>query len=50
MEVEIDTAQYKSEHTGQTYYFCSVGCQQAFEEDPHQYLPDDHHRKGYTHD
>lgn len=50
MEVEIDTAQHKSEHAGQTYYFCSVGCQQAFEEDPHQYLPDDHHRKGYTHD
>ncbi|MCE7921276.1 MAG: YHS domain-containing protein [Chloroflexi bacterium CFX1] len=25
MEVEIETAQYKSEHAGETYYFCSAG-------------------------
>lgn len=39
MEVEIDTAQYKSKHAGQTYYFCSAGCQRSFEKDPHLYLP-----------
>ena len=48
MEVEIETAQYKSEHAGETYYFCSPGCQNSFEKDPHQYLPEDHH--GHDHD
>ncbi|CAG0996822.1 partial Copper-transporting P-type ATPase, partial [Anaerolineae bacterium] len=43
MEVEIETAQFKSEHAGETYYFCSAGCQKSFEQDPHKYLPEDHH-------
>ena len=49
MEVEIETAQYKSEHAGETYYFCSVGCKKSFENDPHQYLPADHHDQGNEH-
>jgi len=49
MEVEIDTAQYKSKHAGQTYYFCSAGCQRSFEKDPHPYLPEDHHGQDHNH-
>ena len=49
MEVEIDTAQNKSKHAGQTYYFCSTGCQRSFEKDPHQYLPEDHHGQDHNH-
>jgi YHS domain-containing protein len=30
MTVDIATA-LKSEHDGETYYFCSLSCQQAFE-------------------
>jgi Cu+-exporting ATPase len=50
MEVEIETAQYKSEHAGETYYFCSAGCQKSFENDPHQYLPAGHHEHGHEHE
>jgi YHS domain-containing protein len=50
MEVETETAQFKSEHAGETYYFCSAGCQKSFEEDPHQYLPEDHHGHSHSHE
>ena len=50
MEVEIETAQYKSEHAGETYYFCSAGCQKSFEQDPHKYLPEDHHGHAHSHE
>ena len=50
MEVEIETAQYKSEHAGQMYYFCSAGCQKSFEQDPHKYLPEDHHGHAHSHE
>jgi YHS domain-containing protein len=51
MEVEIETAQYKSEHAGEMYYFCSPGCQRSFEKDPHKYLPQNHHgNSGHDHD
>lgn len=48
MEVEVETAQYKSEHAGKSYTFCSAGCQHSFEKDPHQYLPEEHH--GHDHE
>ncbi|MGW8318994.1 MAG: YHS domain-containing protein [Candidatus Promineifilaceae bacterium] len=38
MEVEEATAQWKSEYQGQTYYFCSPGCKQAFDKAPEKYL------------
>ncbi len=50
MEVEVETARYKSEHAGKTYYFCSAGCQRSFEKDPHQYLPEEHHGHGHDHE
>jgi YHS domain-containing protein len=36
MEVVVDTA-LKSVHRGDTYYFCSLACKQAFELDPAAY-------------
>ena len=38
MDVDLTTAQHKSEHEGQTYYFCALGCRRAFESDPKKYL------------
>lgn len=38
MRVDIATAEYQSEHAGQTYYFCCAGCQHRFEQAPEQYL------------
>jgi YHS domain-containing protein len=28
----------ESEYNGQTYYFCSLGCKKAFDENPEKYL------------
>jgi xanthine dehydrogenase accessory factor len=30
MEVELETARYRSEHDGRTYVFCCAGCRDAF--------------------
>lgn len=38
MEVEPETAAGQSEYNGQTYYFCSLGCKKAFDENPEKYL------------
>jgi len=38
MEVDESTAEWKSEHEGETYYFCAPGCKAAFEESPEKYL------------
>jgi xanthine dehydrogenase accessory factor len=38
MMVNIATAHYKTEYAGQTYYFCSAGCQRSFEKEPDRYL------------
>ena len=37
MSVDIATAKHKSEHAGQTHYFCSAGCRTKFEADPARY-------------
>jgi len=36
--VEIATAKHMSMRDGQTYYFCSAGCKQSFDEEPGRYL------------
>ena len=41
MMVDSETAQFKSEHKGQTYYFCAPGCKRAFDKDPESYLRSD---------
>jgi YHS domain-containing protein len=37
MEVDETTASYKSEHMGETYYFCSPMCKTAFDRKPMKY-------------
>ncbi len=37
MDVDPKTAAGKSDYQGQTYYFCSLGCKQSFDEDPQKY-------------
>jgi YHS domain-containing protein len=49
MEVETETAQWKTEHKGEIYYFCSPGCLRSFEEDPEKYLSGDHGHEGHSH-
>ena len=38
MTVEPDEAEAAWEHEGRTYYFCSIGCFEAFRKDPQKYL------------
>ena len=40
MQVEEQNAAGKSEHKGQTYYFCSAGCKAKFDANPEQYASD----------
>ncbi len=37
MQIDEKQAAGKSEHQGQTFYFCSPGCKQKFDETPEQY-------------
>jgi YHS domain-containing protein len=38
MDVEAATAAGRSEHKGQTYYFCGSMCKEKFDLSPEQYL------------
>jgi len=38
MTVDSESAEYKSEHKGQIYYFCSAGCKRSFDQDPEKYV------------
>ncbi len=48
MEIDPATAANKSEHKGQTYYFCSPGCKKSFDKDPEKYTGQGAHA-GHTH-
>lgn len=37
MQVEEQSATGKSEHKGETYYFCSAGCKERFDQEPERY-------------
>jgi Cu+-exporting ATPase len=37
MEIKPDQAVGQSQHGGQTYYFCSNGCKQRFDQNPREY-------------
>ncbi len=39
MMVDERKIQFKSEHDGRTYYFCSKGCKTAFDGNPLTYGP-----------
>jgi Cu+-exporting ATPase len=41
MDVETETAEWKSDYQGTTYYFCSPGCKRTFEKDPEKYVKGD---------
>src|SRR6185503_13428724 len=38
MSVSAETAAGMAEHNGQTFYFCSTGCETKFKSDPDKYL------------
>jgi YHS domain-containing protein/uncharacterized membrane protein YraQ (UPF0718 family) len=42
MTVDPDKSDHRAVHEGQTYYFCSAGCKEAFEKEPDKYLPSSH--------
>ena len=37
MDVEPSKAAAQSQHNGQTYFFCSQGCKQKFDQNPAQF-------------
>jgi Cu+-exporting ATPase len=41
MEVTYENAQARSEYEGRTYYFCSLGCKEQFDEQPENYVTHD---------
>ena len=38
MDVDTETAEWKSVYEGQLYYFCSPGCKRDFDRDPDSYI------------
>jgi Cu+-exporting ATPase len=38
MEVDVETAKYRSQYQGETYYFCGPGCKHEFDEDPEGFV------------
>ena len=42
MEVTYETAQARSEYDGRTYYFCSLDCKEQFDQNPEQYITQEH--------
>ena len=38
MSVDAQTAKWKSDHEGKTYYFCGPGCKQKFDANPYKFL------------
>ncbi|HSB02510.1 MAG TPA: YHS domain-containing protein [Anaerolineales bacterium] len=38
MELTYETAEARSQYRGQTYYFCSLDCKEAFDKDPEKYV------------
>ena len=37
MMVDPKKTKFTSQHESRTFYFCSVGCKQKFDADPHRY-------------
>jgi Cu+-exporting ATPase len=44
MQVDEKHAKAKAEHEGRTYYFCSEGCKQMFQESPEKYMKEKQRR------
>ena len=43
MDVTYETAQARTEYDGQTFYFCSLDCKEAFDRDPEKYVREEEH-------
>jgi YHS domain-containing protein len=43
MDVDEETAQYKTTYKGKIYYFCAPGCKKTFEENPEKYIGGSRH-------
>jgi Cu+-exporting ATPase len=41
MDVAIKSIAGKSEYEGQTYYFCSLGCKETFDNEPDLFIRED---------
>lgn len=49
MTVDTQTAQNKADYQGNTYYFCSPGCKNAFEKEPEKYTGGTQTASGHQH-
>ncbi len=49
MQIDPETAAGKSEYKGQTYYFCSKGCQAQFDKEPEKYIGAQHREHAGPH-
>lgn len=38
MQVDENTAKFKSEYKGKNYYFCAPGCKKTFDSEPEKYI------------
>ena len=38
MDVDEQTAKFKSGYKGETFYFCAPGCKKSFDENPQKYV------------
>ena len=49
MQVDEQTAEWKSEYKGQMYYFCAPGCKAEFDRNPEQYVGEAGQPAGHGH-
>ena len=38
MTVDVETAPFKTEYNGVTYFFCAAGCLRTFQENPAEFV------------
>lgn len=46
MTIDTENAAARAEFRGETYYFCSIGCRERFEETPDRFVPVSQQREG----
>lgn len=49
MQVKEDRAAARTQHMGQTYYFCSTACKAEFEKNPGKYVKQHQGHEGHQH-
>lgn len=48
MMIDSETADWKSTHGGETYYFCMEQCKTQFDADPEEYVGSGGHERAFT--